>query len=418
MTEIIYETTSQDIASRSLQVTVPVERLEAAERRAVRQYAKQARLPGFRKGHAPEPVVRRRFGPEIRQYVLEESVRESWQQILADTELKPTADPQIRDVKFEDGAPLTFSLLVEVRPSLELQTTGGFQLERKAPVVTDAQVTEQIDALRAKRGTWAPLEGVVPQPGQLVSVTVETLVDGAPSGTASPHSLVLGEGQTIPDIEDRIMSMRPGETLEAAVRFPDDHPEASRRGETSTVRITLHEVKQQLLPDLDDAFAAELGEFASVDALRTAVREDLEADAVKETEAALRQQVIDQVVKANEVPAPASLVRRLLSAYAEAYQIDASQGDAFVSSFGPVAEAQVRRELVLDAVATAQNLRASEGEIDARIATMAASRGVETGALYTQLEKAGRLVDLERQLTEEKTFAWLLSQSTVTEGAA
>lgn len=418
MTEITFETTAQDVASRALQVTVPVDRLQAAERRAIREYAKQARLPGFRKGHAPEPVVRKRFGTEIRQYILEESVRESWQQILAETELKPTADPQIRDVKFEEGSPLTFSLLVEVRPVLELATIGGFSLARTVPAVTEDQVTEQINQLRERKGSWSPVEGVVPVPGQLVSVTVDTLVDGSPSGNATPHSLVLGQGQTLPDVEDRIMTLRPGETADAPVRFPDDHPEASRRGESRTVRITLHEVKEQLLPDLDDAFAAEVGEFASVAALRAAVREDLAGEATREADAGVRQQLIERIVQANEVPAPPTLVRRLLAGYAEAYRIEAPQAEAFASSFGPVAEAQVRRELVLDAVATAQNLRASEAEIDARIGAMAASRGVETGTLYAQLEKAGRIGELERQLTEEKTFGWLLAQSTVTEGAA
>ena len=109
MTEISIATTAQDAASRSLQVTVGVAHLADAERRAVKEYARRARMPGFRKGHAPEPMIRRRFGAEIRQFVLEDSLREAWQQILADDALKPISDPQVRNVSFEEGQPLTFT---------------------------------------------------------------------------------------------------------------------------------------------------------------------------------------------------------------------------------------------------------------------------------------------------------------------
>ena len=122
MTEITYQTTAEDIASKSLQVTVPLERLAAAERRAVREYARQARLPGFRKGHAPEPVVRKKFEQEIKRSVLEDALRESWETILKQTELQPTGDPQIRNVQYQEGSPLTFDLLIEVRPKLTVNT--------------------------------------------------------------------------------------------------------------------------------------------------------------------------------------------------------------------------------------------------------------------------------------------------------
>jgi trigger factor len=419
MTEITIATTAQDAASRSLQVTVGVERLADAERRAIKEYARRARMPGFRKGHAPEPMIRRRFGAEIRQFVLEDALREAWQQVLADDQLKPTSDPQVRNVSFQEGEPLTFEMLVEVRPQVTVNTTGGFSLERTVDPVTEEQVDEQLTKLREQRGTWAPVaEGVRPREGQLVTVTVENLVDGAPTAEATPHSLVLGQGQAIPDLEERITTLLPGETVEADVRLPDDHPDEARRGEPRQVRITLHEIKEQQLPPLDDALAREAGDFASLDALRSAIREDLEADADRTADARVRDQLIQRLAEANEIPAPPSLVNRLLGVYAESYGIGQEQAEMFATSFRPVAEAQVKRELILDAVATAQNLRASEAELDARISQMAASRGVEPAKVYAQLEQSKRLHDLEHQLTEEKAFAWLLEQSTISEGAA
>src|SRR5690606_11054689 len=140
-----------------------------------------------------------------------------------------------------------------------------------------------------------------------------------------PHEMVLGDGQAIPDLEERITTLLPGESIDTEVRLPEDHPDEARRGEVRTVRIALHEVKEQILPDLDDAFAAEVGDFADLDGLRKAVREDLESDAVRGTESELREQLIARLVEANEVPAPPTLVRRLMQSYAEAYQVPAEQ---------------------------------------------------------------------------------------------
>ena len=418
MTGISYQTTSEDVASKSLQVTVDPERLQATERRAVREYAGKARLPGFRKGHAPELVVRRRFEAEIRRFVLEEALRESWDTILKETELKPTSDPQIRNVSFEAGKPLTFEMQIEVRPEIALATTGGFTLVRQRPAVTDDMVRDQLQQLREQRGTWTPLADVRAKPGNLVSVTVTTLEDGVDPAVGQPHDLVLGQGQAIPELEEQIMALAPGEMADAEVRFPEDHAEESRRGKTRKVRITLHEVKEQALPDLDDALARELGDFDSLDSLTKRVREDLEADATRRSADQLHGELLRQIGEANAVPAPASMVHRLLHAYAESYRVETAQFETFTKSFEPIAQAQVKRELILDAVATAQNLRATEADLDDRVASLAATRGLEAGKLYASLQQNRRLGELEHAITEEKVFAWLLQQSTVTEGAA
>lgn len=418
MTEITYRLAAEDVASKTMEVTVPLERLADAERRAVKEYARQVRLPGFRKGHAPEAVVRRRFEQEIKRWVLEDSLRQGWELILKEADLKPTADPQIRAVSYEAASPLTFEVMVEVRPELTLATTGGFSLSRPPVEVTEEMVVEQLDRLREQKATWTPLDGVQPGPGNLVSISVTTIEEGSTPEAGQPYSLVIGEGETIPELEALIMTLTPGSTAEGDVHFPDDHPDVSRRGHARRVSVTLHEVKAQDLPVLDDAFARELGDFDSAEALTARVREDVTADATRSAEQALREQLTQKIVEANNVPAPNSLVHRLLHAYAEGYQIPKEQFETFATSFQPIAESQVRRELVLDAVATAQNLHATEEDLDARVAELAATRGIEPGKLYASLQQSKRLGELERTITEEKTFTWLLAQSTVTEGAA
>jgi trigger factor len=414
MSQITVEKTAEDSASKSLKVTVPVDRVREAEAKALKYYVQRARLPGFRPGKAPAAVVRKRFGDAIRQSVLEEVIRESWETARASESLKPVTDPSIRNLKFEEGSPIEFDLLVEVRPELTLERMGGFRVERRVASVSDTAVEEQLARVQEQKATWIPVEGVKPSPGQMVRVEVAPL-DEAGAGTAQPYDLVLGQNQAIPELEERIMTLLPGEQTDAEVKFPEDHPDESRRGQSRRVRVTLHDVKRQELPPLDDAFAREVGDFEGLDALRAAIRQDLEREAAREADAQVRQALVQQVVEANNVQAPESLVHRLMHTYAEMYQVPREQLEQFEQQFHQVAEAQVRRDLVLDAVVEANTLRATEAELDARVAELAASRGVPAGQLYGNLQKANRLPELERGITEEKAFAWLLQQSTIDE---
>jgi len=414
MNQITVEKTAEDSASKSLHVTVPVDRVREAEARALKYYSKRARLPGFRPGKAPDTVVRKRFGEAIRQTVLEEVIREGWETAKTNESLKPITDPSIRNLKFEDGSPIEFELHVEVRPELKLERLGGFRLERKVTPVTDRAVEEQLAQIQEHKAAWIPVEGAKPTPGQMVRVEVAPIENGV-AAASQPHDLVLGDNQAIPELEERIMTLLPGETAEADVRFPDDHPDESRRGQTRKVRIALHDVKRQELPPLDDALAREAGDFENLEALRAAIRQDLEREASREADAEVRRNLMAQLVDANRVEAPASLVHRLMHGYAEMYKVPEEQLAGFEQQFHGIAEAQVKRDLALDSLVESQGLRATESELDERINVIATTRGTPPAQVYASLQKANRLQELERAITEEKVFEFLLKQSTVEE---
>ena len=416
MSDISIVKTKEDEASKSLQVTVPVDRVRQAEDKALKYYRQRARLPGFRQGHAPEGVVRKRFGDAIRQTVLEEVIRESWEAAQTSEQLKPIAEPHIHNLKFETGGPIEFEFHVEVRPEVKLDRTGGFTLHRRVLPVTDAEVESRLRDVQEQKATWIPVEGQKPSPGQQVRIEVAPL-EGENAAAAQPYVMVLGEGRAIPDVEERVMTLLPGESVDTEVRFPDDFSDESRRGQTRKVRIALHEVKRQELPALDDSFAREVGDFESLDALRAAIRTDLERDAQQTADQSVRQDLVRQLIEANGITAPGSLVDRLIQGYGQAYQIDQARLGDFANEFRPMAESQVKRDLLLDTVVESEKLAATEADIDARVAAMAQARGLPVGQMYAQLEKANRLRELERGITEEKAFAWLLQQSTIEESA-
>ena len=412
MPDILVKKTRAEPGEASLEVTIPPDNVRAAEERATKAYQQRARLPGFRQGKAPAAVVRKKFADDIRQETLRELVQESWRVAQKQEELKPIADPHIHNLKWEEGAPVTFEFHVELKPELKLQRLGGFRLTRTVPAVTEAQVDAQLNALREQLAPWTPVAGEKPRPKDLVDVTIATREDGAVQDP-QPYQFVLGEGRAIPDVEERIMNLTPGESVDATVRFPDDFAEESKRGQTRDVQITLREVKRQELPALDDAFAREVGDFESLETLRSAALGDLKKEAEREADARVRGELIEQLVQANNVVAPRPLVERVLGMYAQAYEVPEDRWQQFAQEFRTVAESQVRRDLVLDHVVESQNLRATEAELDQKIQELAERRGMPAAQLYASLEKAKRLRDVARSITEEKVFAYLLSQSTV-----
>jgi trigger factor len=412
MPEILVKKTKAEPGEASLEVTIPPDNVKAAEERATKAYQQRARLPGFRQGKVPAAVVRKKFADDIRQETLRELVQESWRVAQKQEELKPIADPHIHNLKWEAGAPVTFEFHVELKPDLKLQRLGGFRLTRTVPAVSAAQVDAQLNAMREQRAPWTPVTGEKPKLKDLVDVIIATRENGEVKDP-QPYQFVLGEGRAIPDVEERIMNLTPGESLDATVRFPDDFAEEAKRGQTRDIQLTLREVKRQELATLDDAFAREMGDFESLDALRTAVATDLGKEAERDTDAKVRSELVEQIVQANNVVAPRPLVERVLGMYAQAYEVPEDRWETFAQEFRTVAEAQVRRDLVLDYVVESQNLRATEGELDERIQQLAERRGMPAAQLYASLEKAKRLRDVARSITEEKVFAYLLSQSTV-----
>jgi trigger factor len=399
---------------RLLEVSVAAADVRDAEETAAQRYATRVRLPGFRPGKAPTAMIRKKFADVIRQQAIETLIQEAYKEAIDREQLKPAAQPHVHDVKFVEGEPLTFELHLEVRPEIPLPRVSGFRVERTNRPVTDEIVAEQVEHMRDQRASLNPVEGK-PAPGDHVTVLLATPESDGGELPAEGHEyrLVLGEGQAIPAIEELIMEAEPGQTVSRPVRWPDDFPDEAQRGKTKPVRVTLQDVKRKTLPPLDDAFAREIGDFDSLDALRKTVREDLEKAATREADAEVRQKLVDEIAAANPFDVPPSWVNQMVDAYGQAYQIPEEDRPKFAGEFKPVAERQVRRDLIIDTLAEREKLTASEADVDDKVAEVAAARKANVSEVYASLQKAGRLREIERGITEEKVFKWLLERNTV-----
>ena len=416
--DIQITTKKSEGVERLLEVSIPLATVNAEEDKQARRYATSVRLPGFRPGKAPAAMVKKRFKDAIRQQVLETLVQEAFKEVMEREKLDVAAQPHVHDVKFDEGQPLTFELHLEVRPTIELKRTDGFRVTRTAAPVTEETVAEQIEKLRDDKATWTPVDDQ-PRESDMVKVllsTPEGAGDEMPEGR--PYDLVLGGGQAIAGVEELVMELTAGETKERNVKWPDDFPDETQRGVSKNVRVTLQEVKRKSAPALDDDFARAVGDFDSLEALRAAVRTDLEEHSTRDADALVRQTLLDNVAEANPFDVPPSWVTRMIDAYMKAYQIPEEQRETFSVEFAAVAEKQVRRDMLIDAISSQENLTATEKDVDERVAKVAEQRKTDPGQVYASLQKAGRLPEIERSITEEKVFEWLTARNEVTNGTA
>lgn len=410
--EIQITATKAEGAERRLQVAVPAARVAEARNKAAARVSKQVRIPGFRPGKAPAAMVKKQYAQAIDQEAVDQLLREAFEAVLAQEKLELATQPHAHDVKFGEDESLSFELHCEVRPTIELSKLEGFRVMRPKSDVTDAMVQEQLDRLLEQRATWTPVEGK-PAEGDLVTVTLATAEEDGTIPEGREYRLVMGAGQAITGIEELVLSMSIGETKEQPVKWPEDFPDEAQRGRTKPVRATLTEIKKKSVPALDDAFAAEMGDFASLAALKETIEKDLADNLVREADAAARTQLLDEIVTANPFDLPPSWVKQMIQAYAEAYRIPQEEILKFGDEIKGMAERQVRRDLIIDTLADKHSLAATEADVDAKVAELAGKRGEDAGKTYAALQKAGRLRELERGITEERVFAWLLERNTI-----
>jgi trigger factor len=414
--------------SRRLSITVPAERVQRTRGTVSDQMARNARMPGFRKGKLPTRVIEQRFGPSIDQETVDRTIQEAYREALETQGLTPISQGKVERVEYQPGADLTFEVELEVQPEIDLQRISGFTLTRTPIETSEEDVAGVLERIRDERATWEPIEGegLKPEAGQQVSVQITALTaEGEPQEdqTPRPYRFVIGEGQAIPDVEDAIVSLAVGEEGDFTVRFPEDFPDEASRGVEQRLHIQLTGIERKVVPELDDELAKAVGDFENLESLRERIRADLGTEATQRADQELRQQLVDRILDANPFSVPQSMVERYLD-----YMTGHSHEDgkphhhtpeeeerlnAIRTSLRPQAEWGLKRTLIVEKIADQEGLSATQDEIDARVEEVAAAHGRSPSEVWLQLEKSGQLEILEREITQDKVFTFLLGQNTV-----
>ncbi|HSU17190.1 trigger factor [Longimicrobium sp.] len=411
---------------RRLSVTVPPERVRRIRQSVAAHITRNVRLPGFRKGKLPENLVQKQFGQAIEQETVDRVIQETYREALDQEGIRPINQGAVTDVHYHgEGGELHYHVDVEVQPTIELARTGGFVVARPSDEVKPEEVDAILERLRADRATFQVVDDRKPDYGDEVQVRI-TAPAGGEGVEPEPeeYRFALGEGQAIPPIEEAIMSLMPGEEGEFDITFPEDFGDPAQAGTTQHMKIGVVELRRREFPELDDEFARSLGagEFDTLAALRERITADLQGEARSRSEQAYRDTLLDQVVEANAVEAPRSMVDNYLE-----YMVGGGMGGGkkpqrspeqeerfsqFREMMRPQAEASIKRMLVVETLADREGLRASHDDLDDRVEAMATQAGRQPGDVWLELEKSGQLQQLEAQVTEEKVLEWLRSQNT------
>ncbi len=404
---------------RRLSVTVPAALVAEEEKKAAAKLASRVKMKGFRKGHVPKQMVASRFGGALRQEALDRLINEAYRHALAAEDLRPISDGELEDMSYEPQQDLSFSIAFDVQPQIELGRLGGFVVERPRAEITDDHVAEILGNIREQNGAWKPVEDGTPENRDLVAVQIRRLDGDPPDAEGKDYEFILGEGQAIPEIEDAIRTLGPGDVGEFKVTFPEDFPDQKRRGVQEHIEVRLVGRKVLELPELDDALARQVGDFETLDALKARIREDLERDASEQVEGAIRGRLLDFLLEANPFEVPRSMVERYAEGVlGEQSKIPPERLEEIKESVRPEAERAVKRLLLIDRVAHIRDLHATEEELDKRIEEIAEKNQTAPEKVYASLQKSGRLEALERELTERKVFEFLKGQSEITEAPA
>jgi len=410
--------TSLDVAieeiggwKRRLTISVAPEKVARTRASERKKLTKSLRLKGFRKGHVPAEVVEKRFGDEVDQRAVQSLLGEAYGAAIREHGLTPLGDPHVGEVQYRSGESLTFQVELEVMPTITLARTSDFRIARPKVAVEDREVEELLAHLREEHATWEPLDGS-PAEGHQVSIRVSPANDSGsgPAEEPKPYRFILGDGSAIPGVEEAIRTLTPGEARSFDVTFP---AEGEREESIRHLWIELVGAGEKRLPDLDDDFAAEMGDFDSLDELRAALRRDLLAHHEREAEAAVDDHLLDAVAEANPLEIPDTMVNATLERMIPQSEVRGEEMASLRESLVPMARKQVQRQLIIERLIERENLEATPEELDAKVTELAKRAGEDSGTFRRKLRKEGGLRSLAHQVAADKALAYLRSRSTV-----
>ena len=400
---------------RTMRVKVPSHRVNSVRLAIAEKLGSKLKLPGFRKGHVPLHVVEQRFGDTLNREALDELVQATYTEALQETDLNPISEGQISDVNYIPGEELTFSASFDVKPEMEISRVGGFQIKRPTINVSESQIEEVVEHLRKQNGIWIPPSSEKPENGDLVSVKIENATDSE-NETTQPYEFILGNNQALSEIEEGIKSLTPGTSDRFEIEFPEEFPDEELRGKLQTLNITLDSHKTLEIPDLDDQFANSLGDFRDLKELKGKIETDLNKEAEERRDNLVRSRLLDSIIDANPFPVPESMVDRYVqSLLGDPNEISKEKLLEAMEEIGPQATLVVKRMLLVDRIAEMESLQGTEDDLEKRIDQIAKQSGEEAHKIRSNLQKQKQLDTLLREITENKVFDFLMTQSEISD---
>ena len=416
-------TMTEATCRRELELEIPAEDVQKAVEKVAREFARVARVPGFRPGKAPVTLIRRRFADDIKSEVLQSLVPNQIERAVSENKMVPVTQPQIDKVDFAETGPVKFRATFEVLPEFELGQYKDLEVEIDDVKIADADVDKALEELRDRAANFVPLEGRPIADGDYAQLQLKGIPAGGGEMLEADSVLChVGGEETMDAFNQHLRGANTGEHKNFDVTYPGDYPDPKLQGKTYSYTVEILGIKEKKRPELNDEFAKDVSEAQTVEELRKKMRENLEAVRSQRLNEQTREKLLAKLVESHEFPVPQALVEHQMDSRLErTVRSLASQGVdpravnvdwvSLRSRQKDRAVEDVKAELLLDRIATAENIDVTEEDVEKQVAAMAQRSGESVTAVRANLTRQGALDRIKSKIRSEKTLDWLCQDS-------
>jgi len=407
-------------------VEVPWDRIQKDLNDTYREIGRTARVKGFRPGKVPRNVLKQVYGRQAAAQVTGTLVEQGLMQAVQEHELHIVAQTEMDEApELQQGKPLTFKAKVEVRPKIDSVAIDGIEAWQQAIDVPDEDVDAEVESLRNQHAEIQAPDPMRPaREGDLITIDYTVTVDGEAKDElgAEGRQVEISDEHLLPALKEGLLGMQPEDEKTIEVAFEEDHPNPDLQGKTAQFKIKAKQLHEKLLPELDDEFAKDCGDYETLLELRLKIREGLEDGAKRRNEAQLKDQLIDSLIERNDIPVPPSMVQQqqqmMMYELAQFMQMAGQQGAPgadFFSGIEKRAERRVQAGILLGSLARQEGIEVTEADIDAKLQEIAEKSGKHIAKVRADFQERQR-EQLESQLLEEKVMALLAARAKINEG--
>lgn len=413
---------------KEVEVEIPADAIRTALDSLTNEFARQAKVPGFRPGKVPTRVVRTKFQKEIESEAIDRLLPKYFFEAVGEKQLEPVGNPALKHVgQIEENTPLRFVAEFEIKPAIQLASYRGIEVSETSADVGDDEVDATIDRIASQSSSMIPVTDRAAQEGDHLVIDIDSSGEGVEPRRSEAYQFQLGEGAPLPELNEHLFGRRPGDKASFEKIYDENAPNEQVRGKNVKYDIELKEIRTLLKPEINDDFAKSTGIAESLDALKASIREDMRRHKEHEAVQAKRKQIGEKLVDMHELEAPSVMVEEELGNSLRNYaRFLASQGvdlqyanvdwEKVREEFRPEAEKRVKRGLILEAIAKKEELSVSDVEVDAEIRKAASGANREFAEVKHRLKHDGGYEGLRGSLLQEKALDLLVNEARVVRG--
>ena len=419
--------TKQDGVKREISVEIPAEEVSRETEALVAKYQKVARLPGFRAGHVPATIIRQRFKEDLKSDVVEQLIPRYFRKEAERLGMVPVSQPRVTDLHIHDGEPLPFKASFEIMPEIKVDGYKELRADHTEIVVKDEEVEEALNNVREQHATFTTVEGSTLSDGDYAQASMDGRPKDVDDKTQPVHMdevlIEIGGKNTVPEFSANLRGVSAGETREFDVVYAKDMNDQRLAGKTFIYTVKVQAIKQKNLPELNDEFAKELGEFTSVEQVRKQIRENIDAERKHTAEREAKDKLVAELVRRNDFEVPESLVDRQIDLRLErGLRALAAQGmkmedmkkmdlPRLRAGQRDQAVSDVKSSLLLERIADLEKIEVGDDEMNRELDSLAQQTKQTPEAVRTRLTQDGGLDRIRNRIRSEKTLDFLYHQS-------